>query len=320
MVYEAFLTEMKTRMEQALGGDYRLSLHKVPKNNGTVLDGLCIAGKDSNVAPAIYLNSCYRQYLNGRPLDEITAELLTLYRDNETPDIPDCRRLADFNAMKDRIAFRLINKASNEGLLQEIPYMDWQDLALVFYLCVQEDQQGLMTAMIHRQHLRLWNISLSELYRLALHNTPRLFPPVISSIARLIEELTDTAALCPAGEPADAATLLQAKTSDDGTAAPFYVLTNSCGINGSACILYPGVLKHFAEGMGKDILILPSSIHEVLLLPDEGNVSCEALSRLISRVNRSQVPSWDRLSNQVYLYSRDDGRTCLASHCTQPIC
>lgn len=65
MVYDTFLNTVKEQMEQALGDGYSLTLRKVQKNNGLILDGLCIAKGNGTIAPSIYLNSCYEQYLNG---------------------------------------------------------------------------------------------------------------------------------------------------------------------------------------------------------------------------------------------------------------
>ena len=104
------------------------------------------------------------------------------------------------------------------------------------------------------------------------------------------------------------------------TPAPFYVLSNRSGINGAACILYEDVLKNFADGVEKNLIILPSSIHEVLLLPDDGDISYEEMSRLVTHINRSEVPEEDRLSNQVYLYSRETGEVTMASSGPASIC
>ena len=67
MEYETFLNEVKEQMEHALGKGYDLTLRRVPKNNGLMLDGLCIAKSGGHVAPAIYLNPCYLQHQAGRP-------------------------------------------------------------------------------------------------------------------------------------------------------------------------------------------------------------------------------------------------------------
>ena len=182
-------------------------------------------------------------------------------------------------------------------------------LAIIFSRCIHEDDSGLMTAVIHNNHLDVWDISLEELKETALANTPSLFPPVITSMSQMIEDLSRAVA------EEESACL---PSSDQS--APFFVLSNTSGINGAACILYPDVIKNFAEIMEKDIIILPSSIHEVLLLPDEGDISCDEMSRLVTHINQTEVPKEDRLSNQVYLYSRIHQTLTLASGCMIPIC
>lgn len=337
MVYEEFLDAVKQRMELALGKGYALMLRKVPKNNGLVLDGLCITRGNAHIAPAIYLNPCYQQYQEGRALDDIVEELLTLYRQNDTPPPLNYEMLSDYGKMSPSIACKLVHAESNQSLLDQVPHISWMDLALVFYLCIHEDDSGLMTAMVHKTHLDIWNISLDELKGTALSNTPRLFPPVITSMACIIEELTTelkeenkkpgaqepgarsnaTRNLLPDGDHDIYADTPLSPIEDS---SPFYVLSNRSGINGAACILYRDVLKNFADSMEKDLIILPSSIHEVLLLPDDGDISYEEMSRLVTHINQSEVPKEDRLSNQVYLYSRETDRITMASHSLTPIC
>ena len=136
MVYEQFLTAVKERMEAALGDSYKLELRKVPKNNGLILDGLCITRGNTHIAPAIYLNPCYDQYREGMPLDQIVAELLALYRRNGTPPPLDYQMLSDYEGIRSHIACKLIHAASNEAILKDIPHILWMDLAIVFYLSV----------------------------------------------------------------------------------------------------------------------------------------------------------------------------------------
>ncbi len=87
---------------------------------------------------------------------------------------------------------------------------------------------------------------------------------------------------------------------------PMYVLTNSTGINGAACMMYENVLKEFAEMMQSDLIILPSSLHEVLLMLDDGVSEYENLTEMVSHINTTEVPGEDVLSNSIYRYSRQD--------------
>ena len=308
MVYETFLNTVKEEAARTLGAEYELSLRQIPKNNGLVLDGLCISHAGSPVAPAIYLNSCYEQYLKGRPIEGILREILSLYREHEYSPGLDCTDLLDFEAMKPRILCRLINREANAALLQKLPHIPWLDLAIVFCLCLKEDADGMMTAAIYNDHLEAWSVSLEEIHALAMENPISRFPPITTNMPCLLEGTVQ------------AGGQTQAFSREDPFFSPLYVLTNTSRIHGAACMLYPQVLKNFAEGVERDLIILPSSIHEVLLLPQEDGFSCQEMSRLVECVNQAEVPSQDRLSNQVYLYSREKGTVLLASCNETPLC
>ena len=73
-------------------------------------------------------------------------------------------------------------------------------------------------------------------------------------------------------------------------------------------MLYQNVLKNFAESLGNDLIIIPSSIHEVLLTPNEAGISHDYLNSMVTNINGSEVPTEDQLSNHIYLYTRADDR------------
>ena len=89
---------------------------------------------------------------------------------------------------------------------------------------------------------------------------------------------------------------------------PMMILTNTIRIHGAACMLYPGVLKKMAQRIGKDFFIFPSSIHEVILLPDTGKESSEALKEMIRNVNSTKVAPEEVLSDTLYRYDSSQGR------------
>ena len=174
MVYDTFLNTVKEQMEQALGDGYSLTLRKVQKNNGLILDGLCIAKGNGTIAPSIYLNSCYEQYLNGTSMEEIIQKLLTAYYESSWPPILNKLVLSDYDSLRSHIAFRLINASSNQSLLKTMPHIPWMDLAIVFYLYIQENENGIMTAAISDHHMKTWGVTVHDLYHDSLLNTPRL--------------------------------------------------------------------------------------------------------------------------------------------------
>lgn len=288
MVYEMFQSKVTDALQSRLGKDYHLILQKVPKNNGILLDGLSIMRKDVGVSPTIYLNSYYERYQDGIPFHSIVEEIFQIYQENSAVTRLDFSILNDFSLLKDKVVYKLIHTASNKTLLSDLPSIPYLDLSIVFYLFLEKNESGQMTALIHNDHLSGWNTNLDELYRLASANTPRLLPAEVKSMSDVMKSL--------------AAEHLGRDYREDfvdellcaPSVSPLYVQTNSSGICGACTILYPDQLKTFADMVNADVVVLPSSIHEVLLIPFEDTISFEELSDMVSHINRAEVPVEDR--------------------------
>jgi hypothetical protein len=85
-----------------------------------------------------------------------------------------------------------------------------------------------------------------------------------------------------------------------------YVLTNASGSLGAAALFYPDVKEKAAELLGGDYYILPSSVHEVILVPDSADIKAADLCDMVKQANRTVVDEKDILSDNVYHYSKDD--------------
>lgn len=290
MVYETFLEDIKASVQQKLGRHLTVTLEQVLKNNGLLLDGLSIVSPGSPFVPTIYLNDYYKEAEKGLSLTTIVDRILVLYKEQTFSPANLCNDLQSFESIKDNVSFKLLNAADNEILLSDVPHYIFLDLAIVFYLMVSECKKGQMTALIHHSHLEMWNVKKEVLLPLAKHNTPLLFPVQIVSIENALMDLSGGEACIVFPDPPPVS---------------LHVLTNQNGINGAVCMLYENVLKNFAARMNDDIIIIPSSIHEVLLTPMKKALSYEDLNEMISLINQSEVPPEDRLSDHIYHYSKD---------------
>lgn len=299
MVYETFQTVLTETLTQRLGPDCRLLTQKVPKNNGVVLDGLCISKKGASIAPTVYLNSYFERYQEGASIEQLAEEILQLYSRDFALLRTDFSILNDFSRLKDKIVYKLIHTAANTNLLKEIPSIPYLDLSVVFYLYLDESPSGQMTALIYNRHLAAWDTSLEELYQLASQNTPVLFPPELKTMSQIMQEILRRN--CGNLEAND----LMQEFSKSQPSSPLYVLTNSAGINGACTILYPRVLQNLSRQLKQDLVILPSSIHEVLLIPFDEHISLGELSDMVKQVNQAEVPMEEQLSDHVYYYSSD---------------
>lgn len=156
MDYNQFLEEMRTAVQERLGSNYEIRIQKITKNNGIVLDGLIIGKASKSIAPTIYLNSYYMHYTHGMSLEEILEDIISAYKESNDVSFGDTREFLNFNKLRDKVAFKLIQREKNQKLLKEVPYIEFLDLAVVFYLILDEHKGGQMTALIHNSHMEPW--------------------------------------------------------------------------------------------------------------------------------------------------------------------
>lgn len=307
MVYQSFLTTITHTLQEEFGDLYQISIQKITKNNGTILDGLCISKEEDPISPTIYLNPYYERYLDGMPLDDIFTEIMDLYINHThiPPIAPEY--LNSFSQVQDKVIYRLIHTASNESLLSSVPHIPFLDLSITFCLFLEEQESCHMTAIIHDHLSAAWNVTVQDLYQLACKNTPRLLPVSLKEINQILLDISKEHLDNPDIQ------LFMEEMLQEQQVSPLYVLSNSSGIHGACAMLYDKVLKNFADTLEQDLIILPSSIHEVLLLPLEESTDFQELSEMVVQINLAEVPPEDRLSNGIYLYSRSEDHVTIAS-------
>ena len=292
MTHQEFKQQICQALQSALGSQVRVTVQDIVKNNNTHLSGLTVLSDRCNVSPTIYLDPYYRKYQNGTSLSDICEEILNVYQENQPTDSIDVSFFTDYDRIKSRIVFKLVNYEKNGQLLKDIPYYRFLDLAVVFNCLLEYDSNGSATILIRNQHMKFWNITADDLYALAMQNTPALLKYDLRNMTEILKEfLTETE--------------FEELSSYGSHPCTMYMLSNRLKLNGSVCILYPDLLKSFAEHIQSDLYILPSSVHEVLLLPADGQSSSQELSDMVREVNHSQLSREEILSDHIYYYSRD---------------
>jgi len=298
MTYNQFLNYVKEQSVYEFDHpeEYKASINHVVKNNSVELDGICLHRAGDTLSPTVYLNHFYEEYLEGRPLHSILSEIAATLS-SEVPELEVNTSLYDnYDAIRHQIIFRLVNYERNEELLTSCPYLPFCDLAITFRWLVHSDSSGIASALITNKEMELWNITLEELYQTASINTRRLFPATIQPIQQLLSEYLD--------KDADIQELLD-QTPDE---LQLFILSNEPRINGSTSMIYDGVLADFAKKIKKDLYILPSSIHEVLLMPATKEVEEQALLNLVRDANRTVVGLPDILSDSIYRFDSKHNR------------
>ena len=319
MQYEHFINYIKHTFEQMMGPDVPIRIQPVLKNNSIRLDALTILPKGQIITPSIYLNEYYHQYQEGASMQTIIREISDIYETSRGAFHINTEEILNFSCARNLVAYKLINYEANQELLQTIPHVRYLDLAIIFYLLLGSNSTGDATAIITNDHLALWKTDTDTLYELAAHNTPILQEISFSSLEDLmrsliIEDLRYEAALYKEQEQLSDRGMLSEQTlqlmaedilnqyAEEGERPEMYVLTNQSRCNGAAVLLYEKALEQAGRKIGGNFYVLPSSIHEVILLPDEENLELENLTQMVAEINAHDVAATERLSNHVYYY------------------
>ncbi len=273
MNYTNFIDIMQNKVKEELGADVAVSVHSTVKNNGIVRTGLVFTRFGVNIAPTIYLEEFYEQYLQGTSVGELVQSVCEIYEKVEVKTSFPCTRILDYSKMKERIVYKVIQREKNKELLKKVPHEEFLDLAVVYYALLQKTEFGTATLLIKNEHIKEWNVSKEEIQLVAKKNTPRLLP---------MEALMFTEHM--------------------------YVLTNSTRNFGAGVMMYEDVLEEVGEVFGENFYVLPSSVHEVIAVPESFGIDKSNLREMVKEINETVVDDEEILSDTVYYYSRAEKR------------
>ncbi|MBR2213971.1 MAG: hypothetical protein IJ889_06010 [Eubacterium sp.] len=322
MYYEEFTEDIRERVEDLIQEDVPeciVTVRNVVKNNGVKRKALSFVVKDEKATPTIYLREFYEDYREGRDIDDICEEIIDTYKrglsrfQNEI-DVDD---FTNYEKVKEQVFLKLVNQEMNQKLLRDVPWREYLDLAVVYYVAVSTDECS-ATVLIHTEHLEHWGITEKELYDTAWKNTLEKKKPEILRMKdvikdMIIERITGSTDILAEDVEYDGKTKQEVEEMvneeiekvERQKPMDMYILTNDTKTNGAVCMMYPNVLKDFAEDKGFDLFIIPSSIHEVLLVPKKAG-SAKRLNEILNDVNKNSLDSVEILSNKIYSYDRKE--------------
>lgn len=294
-----FAETVRQSIEAYYEEGYKIEVHSVIKNNDCRMIGLVIRDGKCNIAPTIYLDGFYEKYQRGMTLETICREIIFLYEENKIGSNFDITFFTDFSNVRNRICYKLVNAERNKEMLSDMPHIRILDLALVFYVLLNRDKDGTQTIAVKNNMLEIWKVSTETLYEEAILNTPRLFPCDIKPMRDIIREMME---LEMDKESVDEYFDMML---EEDVPVEMYVITNVFRISGAVAIFYKDVLRNLANQLDCDLYILPSSIHETILLPvTKNHADVEELREMVQEVNRTQVIDQELLSDNVYIYNR----------------
>ena len=289
MTKKKFYESVAESVSEVLGSGVIVDLQEVTKVNLS-LEGLTIRKQGENIAPTIYLNQYFNQFNDGRAMDDIVRDIIRVYENNQPENIMNVFKTEDFydfDKMKEKIVLKVINTERNLDLLEQVPHLDMEGLGLsvVFYVSLMTGEQS-AGILIKNEHLKLWEKTVSDLLTVAEINTNRMHAFTIKSMNEVLSGMFGFEEdLIPEDVPA------------------LYVLTDENKTFGATQLYLKDKIREFAEKNNCDVYILPSSVHELLLLrADFPNLEPSYLKKMVCEVNATEVSDEDFLCDGAYKF------------------
>lgn len=299
MSIREFMEDVIQEMKERLGGDHMIGIQDILKNNDVTVHAVTIRRQGSDIAPCIHIDDIYGRYLAGdEDIGSSVDVIMRRYRGQAAGPGMDTLPPSDPREILSRVHGRLINTGMNQRLLGDVPHREYLDLSLVYIVGLPIPDGMAGSILIHDDHLRLWGMDEEDLYRAARR---RMEDPD----GCLFDEMAAVLGRCLGGD-----------ASHMGW--PMYVLSNGDLRDGAVQMMNGHMLEEASDTMGHgDLLILPSSIHELILLPADGDDAdpgrIQELAGIVREVNDTQIEGTEILSYHVYHYDRGSGRVTIAA-------
>ena len=271
-------------------------LRQVVKANDIICTGILLFEKekgeekdaDKMIGITIYLEEYFDKFKNGKmSLEEAAESVARLYK-SHLKDKATFNLDLSFESVKDRIIFSLLNKEKNEGYLKDALREDYLDLTLCYRVLAREERENDITSfLLPLAAFNSWGVELSKIREVAIENMKRLFPAKLKNLKDVIR--------------------IPKEALDSGVFTHFYVLTNRLANLGASALLYEGELGGIAAITGCNLYLIPSSVHEILIVPENCNVLPCTVRDMIKEVNENCVDPEDFLSDTLYMYEKESG-------------
>lgn len=297
MSFEEFTDNILDEVHEKSDGALHILKKEVVKNNNVKMTGIAFMKEEADIGPCVYLDEFYQEYeAGGMEFGEIVDEVYRLilkHKDDEVPDF-DIAGFLNWETVKRNIYAKLVNAEQNKEQLKGMPHRNFMDLAVVYYAVARDNaQEEFGTIPIHNGHMEKWEQEEENLYQTALMNMRADGEADFASIETVVRRILPSVTF-----PDE---VVNASRGKD-----MYILTNGRKRFGAAEILDKKTLRMVADQVGDRFIVLPSSIHETIVMPAKDESEYDWLARMVREANDTQVDIEERLSYHVYAYSRDE--------------
>ena len=293
MDYETFKQEftedLKQRLHERGIEDVEMSFQKVEKTNQNY-EALTVRQEGNNVGVNFNIENAFSDYEHTGDYAGVLAEsTFAIVQGIENAPAVDTAELTNYEALKEKLSIEVISAETNADLLTKIPHESIEDMAVVYRFVLESNEAGRASILVTNDMIESMGVTHEQLRADALENAPEIRPAVIQGMSEVMREMMGQDVFEMMGMPEEQDELMYVATVPDKN-------------SGAGVLAYQDFMDQAAEKLGGDFYILPSSIHEILLVPDNGEKAADELRAMVKEVNATQVRPEEKLTDNVYHY------------------
>ena len=299
MDFEQFKEEMAKKIKETLDSKYGMEtsvdVRTVEKMNESY-EAITVKPEGSNIGVNLNANELLKEYEQGKSIDCI-ASTAAEFANRSLHSGPgfDIDSFNDYGKMKEKLTMEVVSSERNADLLQKVPHKDIEDMSVVYRFELTQTDEGRTSVLVTNRMIEQYGITAEQLHVDALSNAQEFKPIVIESMANVLAKqmgIDDVDVLGLGNLPKEEQT---------------YVASVEGYVNGAGVIAYQDFMEKASERVGNNsFFILPSSIHELLIIPDNGKFDLQELKNMVKEVNTTTVDPADKLTDSVYHYDAKD--------------
>jgi len=287
MNFDEFLDAAKDRVQEALP-DAKVTIQQVNKLQGESYTGIAVQPEGASAAVTFNVSPAFERYQADESQEASILNKIAADAKMAANSIPvfELSEITDYETVKNNLVMQVVPVEPNKEMLENIPHKTVEDIAVVYRVELPGRADGSASTLVTNKLLEEYGITPEQLHTDAVAAQLANHPPVLKNMSEMMAEMSGG--------------------MFDMPESPMWVATVEGGVNGASVTQLPDFLQQAAERLGGDFFVLPSSVHEVLFIRDDGSFERDQLESMVRGVNATEVSEADFLSDSVYHYDSDD--------------
>ena len=287
MSFDEFLDATKDRVQEALP-DAKVTIQQVNKLQGESYTGIAVQPEGASAAVTFNVSPAFEHYQADESQEAAILNKIAADAKMAANAIPvfELSEITDYETVKNNLVMQVVPVEPNKEMLENIPHKTVEDIAVVYRVELPGRADGSASTLVTNKLLEEYGVTAEQLHMDAVTAQLTNHPPVLKNMSEMMAEMSGG--------------------MFDMPESPMWVATVEGGVNGASVTQLPDFLQQAAERLGGDFFVLPSSVHEVLFIRDDGSFERDQLESMVRGVNATEVSEADFLSDSVYHYDSDD--------------